>query len=61
MTLVVILPIVDGVARVSTFAIKLSNAPLAIVDQRCHEHNVAEVGSVLMRLNDFVTTYPKKM
>lgn len=60
-TVVVVLPIVEDIARASAYTTKLSNVPLAIVDQSCHEHNVAKMGSVLMRLNVFVITYPKKM
>lgn len=41
--LVVVSPDVGGVARARTFAKKLSDAPLAIVDKRRHGHNVAEV------------------
>jgi ribose-phosphate pyrophosphokinase len=41
--LVVVSPDVGGVARARTFAKKLSDAPLAIVDKRRQGHNVAEV------------------
>jgi len=41
--LVVVSPDVGGVARARSFAKKLSDAPLAIVDKRRHGHNVAEV------------------
>ena len=41
--LVVVSPDVGGVARARAFAKKLSDAPLAIVGNRRHGHNVAEV------------------
>ena len=41
--LVVVSPDVGGVARARSFAKKLSDAPLAIVDKRRHGHNIAEV------------------
>ncbi|MBA0718576.1 hypothetical protein Golax_006318, partial [Gossypium laxum] len=40
--MVVVSPDVGGVARARSFAKKLSDAPLAIVDKRRHGHNVAE-------------------
>lgn len=45
--LVVVSPDVGGVARARSFAKKLSDAPLAIVDKRRQGHNVAEVSSIL--------------
>lgn len=42
--LVVVSPDVGGVARARSFAKKLSDAPLAIVDKRRQGHNLAEVG-----------------
>ncbi|KAI7732605.1 hypothetical protein M8C21_001657, partial [Ambrosia artemisiifolia] len=35
------LPNVGGVARARAFEMKVSDAPLAIVDKRHHRHNVA--------------------
>lgn len=40
--LVVVSPDVGGVARAYAFAKKLSDAPLAIVDKRHHEHNLQQ-------------------
>ncbi|KAK1307254.1 Ribose-phosphate pyrophosphokinase 1 [Acorus calamus] len=62
--LVVVSPDVGGVARARAFAKKLSDAPLAIVDKRRHEHNVAEVmnligdvrGKVAVMLDDMIDT-----
>ncbi|XP_058725570.1 uncharacterized protein LOC131596852 [Vicia villosa] len=62
--LVVVPPDVGGVARARTFAKKLSNAPLAIVDKRRHGHNVAEVmnligdvkGKVAVMVDDMIDT-----
>lgn len=58
--LVVVSPDVGGVARARAFAKKLSDAPLAIVDKRRHGHNVAEVGSLQMRLYFTVICAQKK-
>lgn len=58
--LVVVSPDVGGVARARAFAKKLSDAPLAIVDKRRHGHNVAEVGSLQMRLYFTVISAQKK-
>lgn len=41
--LVVVSPDVGGVARARSFAKKLSDAPLAIVDKRRQGHNMSEV------------------
>ncbi|OIW10315.1 hypothetical protein TanjilG_28066 [Lupinus angustifolius] len=62
--LVVVSPDVGGVARARTFAKKLSDAPLAIVDKRRHGHNVAEVmnligdvkGKVAVMVDDMIDT-----
>ncbi|KAK6935016.1 Ribose-phosphate pyrophosphokinase, N-terminal domain [Dillenia turbinata] len=62
--LVVVSPDVGGVARARTFAKKLSDAPLAIVDKRRHGHNVAEVmnligdvkGKVAVVVDDMIDT-----
>ncbi|KAK1272465.1 Ribose-phosphate pyrophosphokinase 1 [Acorus gramineus] len=62
--LVVVSPDVGGVARARAFAKKLSDAPLAIVDKRRHEHNVAEVmnligdvrGKVAVMVDDMIDT-----
>ncbi|KAJ9171128.1 hypothetical protein P3X46_014533 [Hevea brasiliensis] len=62
--LVVVSPDVGGVARARSFAKKLSDAPLAIVDKRRHGHNVAEVmnligdvkGKVAVMVDDMIDT-----
>ncbi|KAK7346507.1 hypothetical protein VNO80_21028 [Phaseolus coccineus] len=53
--LVVVSPDVGGVARARSFAKKLSDAPLAIVDKRRHEHNVAECLAEMLDI--WVTCY----
>lgn len=45
--LVVVSPDVGGVARARAFAKKLSDAPLAIIDKRRQDHNVAEVMNLI--------------
>lgn len=45
--LVVVSPDVGGVARARAFAKKLDDAPLAIIDKRRQEHNVAEVMNLI--------------
>ncbi len=45
--IVVVSPDVGGVARARAFAKKLNDSPLAIVDKRRQEHNVAEVMNVI--------------
>ncbi|GKD00173.1 phosphoribosyl pyrophosphate synthetase, conserved site-containing protein, partial [Tanacetum coccineum] len=62
--LVVVSPDVSGVSRSRAFAKKLSDAPLEIVDKRCHGHNIAEVinliddvkGKVSVMVNDVINT-----
>ncbi|KAH1074929.1 hypothetical protein J1N35_027257 [Gossypium stocksii] len=62
--MVVVSPDVGGVARARSFAKKLSDAPLAIVDKRRHGHNVAEVmnligdvkGKVAVMVDDMIDT-----
>ncbi|MBA0563742.1 hypothetical protein Golob_008708, partial [Gossypium lobatum] len=49
--MVVVSPDVGGVARARSFAKKLSDAPLAIVDKRRHGHNVAELFFMLQVMN----------
>ncbi|MBA0689560.1 hypothetical protein Goari_007283 [Gossypium aridum] len=49
--MVVVSPDVGGVARARSFAKKLSDAPLAIVDKRRHGHNVAELIFMLQVMN----------
>jgi ribose-phosphate pyrophosphokinase len=44
---VVVSPDVGGVARARSFAKKLNDAPLAIIDKRRQVHNVAEVMNVI--------------
>lgn len=44
---VVVSPDVGGVARARAFAKKLDDAPIAIIDKRRSQHNVAEVFSVV--------------
>lgn len=44
---VVVSPDVGGVARARSFAKKLNDAPLAIIDKRRQAHNVAEVMNVI--------------
>ncbi|KAM0005511.1 putative ribose-phosphate diphosphokinase [Helianthus debilis subsp. tardiflorus] len=41
--LVVVSPDVSGVVRARAFPKNLSDAPLVIVDKRCHGHIVAEL------------------
>ncbi|TVU48713.1 hypothetical protein EJB05_08358, partial [Eragrostis curvula] len=61
---VVVSPDVGGVARARSFAKKLSDAPLAIVDKRRHGHNQAEVvhligdvkGKVAVMVDDMIDT-----
>jgi len=45
--LVVVSPDVGGVARARSFAKKLDDAPLAIIDKRRQTHNVAEVMNLI--------------
>jgi ribose-phosphate pyrophosphokinase len=45
--IVVVSPDVGGVARARSFAKKLNDAPLAIIDKRRQAHNVAEVMNVI--------------
>jgi ribose-phosphate pyrophosphokinase len=45
--LVVVSPDVGGVARARSFAKKLNDAPLAIIDKRRQAHNVVEVMNVI--------------
>src|SRR5271168_3984509 len=45
--LVIVSPDVGGVARARAFAKKLKDAPIAIIDKRRSQHNVAEVMSVV--------------
>src|SRR5208282_3287681 len=45
--IVVVSPDVGGVARARAFAKKLDDAPIAIIDKRRSQHNVAEVMSVV--------------
>jgi ribose-phosphate pyrophosphokinase len=45
--IVVVSPDVGGVARARAFAKKLNDYPLAIIDKRRQEHNVAEVMNVI--------------
>ncbi|GAA0141185.1 nucleotide kinase [Lithospermum erythrorhizon] len=62
--LVVVSPDVGGVARARSFAKKLSDAPLAIVDKRRQGHNIAEVmnligdvrGKVAVMVDDMIDT-----
>eukprot|EP01026_Neomeris_dumetosa_P062551 TRINITY_DN5920_c0_g1_i4.p2 TRINITY_DN5920_c0_g1~~TRINITY_DN5920_c0_g1_i4.p2 ORF type:complete len:242 (+),score=28.94 TRINITY_DN5920_c0_g1_i4:164-889(+) len=62
--LVVVSPDVGGVARARSFAKKLNDAPLAIVDKRRQGHNVAEVmnligdvkGKVAVLVDDMIDT-----
>lgn len=62
--LVVVSPDVGGVARARSFAKKLSDAPLAIVDKRRQGHNLAEVmnligdvkGKVAVMVDDMIDT-----
>ncbi|GFQ05862.1 ribose-phosphate pyrophosphokinase 1 [Phtheirospermum japonicum] len=62
--MVVVSPDVGGVARARSFAKKLGDAPLAIVDKRRQGHNVAEVmnligdvrGKVAILVDDMIDT-----
>jgi len=45
--IVLVSPDVGGVARARAFAKKLGDAPIAIIDKRRSQHNVAEVYSVV--------------
>lgn len=45
--IVIVSPDIGGVARARSFAKKLDDAPLAIVDKRRPEHNMAEVMNVI--------------
>lgn len=62
--LVVVSPDVGGVARARSFAKKLNDAPLAIVDKRRSAHNVSEVmnligdvhGKVAVLVDDMIDT-----
>ncbi|KAG0498290.1 hypothetical protein HPP92_002591 [Vanilla planifolia] len=62
--IVVVSPDVGGVARARSFAKKLSDAPLAIVDKRRQGHNVSEVmnligdvkGKVAVLVDDIIDT-----
>jgi ribose-phosphate pyrophosphokinase len=45
--MILVSPDVGGVARARAFAKKLDDAPLAIIDKRRSQHNVAEVYSVV--------------
>ncbi|KAF3321385.1 Ribose-phosphate [Carex littledalei] len=62
--LVVVSPDVGGVARARSFAKKLSDAPLAIVDKRRQGHNMSEVmnligdvkGKVAVLVDDMIDT-----
>lgn len=45
--MVIVSPDVGGVARARAFAKKLNDAPIAIIDKRRSQHNVAEVMSVV--------------
>jgi ribose-phosphate pyrophosphokinase len=49
--IVVVSPDVGGVARARSFAKKLNDAPLAIIDKRRQAHNVAEVMNVIGDVN----------
>ena len=61
---VVVSPDVGGVARARSFAKKLNDAPLAIVDKRRSAHNVSEVmnligdvaGKVAVLVDDMIDT-----
>lgn len=50
--IVVVSPDVGGVARARAFAKKLNDCPLAIIDKRRQEHNVAEVMNVIGDVKD---------
>ncbi|KAL6501075.1 ribose-phosphate pyrophosphokinase 1 [Orobanche hederae] len=62
--MVVVSPDVGGVARARSFAKKLGDAPLAIVDKRRQGHNIAEVmnligdvkGKVAILVDDMIDT-----
>ncbi|KAL6504023.1 ribose-phosphate pyrophosphokinase 1 [Orobanche gracilis] len=65
--MVVVSPDVGGVARARSFAKKLGDAPLAIVDKRRQGHNIAEVmnligdvkGKVAILVDDMIDTAGK--
>lgn len=50
--IVVVSPDVGGVARARAFAKKLDDAPLAIIDKRRQDHNMAEVLNVIGDVKD---------
>ncbi len=52
--MVLVSPDVGGVARARAFAKKLDDAPIAIIDKRRSQHNVAEVLSVVGDVKDRV-------
>jgi ribose-phosphate pyrophosphokinase len=62
--IVVVSPDVGGVARARGFAKKLNDAPLAIIDKRRQDHNVAEVmnligdvkGKIAVLVDDMIDT-----
>jgi ribose-phosphate pyrophosphokinase len=51
---VIVSPDVGGVSRARAFAKKLDDAPIAIIDKRRSQHNVAEVMSVVGDVKDKV-------
>jgi len=61
---VIVSPDVGGVARARAFAKKLSDSPIAIIDKRRSQHNVAEVltvvgdveGKIALMVDDMVDT-----
>lgn len=52
--IVLVSPDVGGVSRTRAFAKKLDDAPIAIIDKRRSQHNVAEVMSVVGEVKDKV-------
>ncbi|MFN3926586.1 MAG: ribose-phosphate pyrophosphokinase [Pseudanabaenaceae cyanobacterium] len=62
--IVIVSPDVGGVARARGFAKKLNDAPLAIIDKRRQDHNVAEVmnligdvrGKIAILVDDMIDT-----